>query len=234
MTKIYYLFALLLITSCESEQETYKYNQFRKQITPSGKYVIYDYSRYGSMAFSSDIAGTELFDIKDKFEEGKGLKINGAISEWISDDTLLVFNFKSNQDQPKDTFPVKVEYEKVGDFNIKTIYYGAANFGGRNIYEFDSVRTSNDLIYLRLVGNKKRKRTITFPLGATTIKTKGDTIVHIEVATRLSKNMDFVYKNKDGSMTTGLPGIGTTDYDLTPTKTILKKGLNPNKIFWEE
>ena len=233
MTRFFFLLAFLIFSSCDSEQEAYKYYKFRKQITPSGKYVIYDYARYGAMAFSSDISGTELFNINDKFEEGKGQKINGALSEWISNDTLLTYNFKSNLDQPKDTFPVRTEYKKVGDFFVKTISYGAANFGGRNTYEFDSVRTTKDLIYIRLADNKKR-RTIEFPLGATTIKTKGDTIIHIEVATRLSKKMDFVYKNTDGTMSTGLPGIGTADYDLTPTKIILKQGLNSNKIFWEE
>jgi len=235
MKKLYYLFSILLIVSCDnqSEKQLYNYYKFKRQLSPSGKFVIYDYARYGAMSFSSDISGTEVFDINDKFEEGKGQKINGAISEWITDDTLLVYSFKSNIDQPKDTFPVKTEHYKVGDFNIKLIYYGAANFGGRNSFEFDSVKIYNNSIWLRLVDNKKIKRTNSFPLGAVTIKTKEDTIIHIEVDNRLSKYMDFVYKNKDGSISTGLPGIGTTVYDFTPTKTILKQGLNTKKIFWE-
>ena len=44
--------------------------------------------------------------------------------------------------------------------------------------------------------------------------------------------MDFVYKNPDGTFSTGLSGIGTTDYEYKPNKVILKQGLNKNKIFW--
>ena len=233
MTKSLLFFSLILITACESEQGTDQYYRFKKQITPSGKYVIYDYAR-GGAAYSSNIGGTELFNINDKFEEGKGQKINGAISEWISDDTLLCYNFKSNLDQPKDTFPVKTELNRVGDFIVKTVYYGAANSGGRNSYDFDSVRTTKDLIFIRFLAGKKIKRTRVFPLGATTIKTKGDTIVQIDVETRLTKDMHFVYTNPNGTVSTGLPGIGTTDYEYKPSKIILKQGLNPKKIFWEE
>ena len=50
----------------------------------------------------------------------------------------------------------------------------------------------------------------------------------------LTKNMDFVYKNFDGTFTRGLPEVGTTLCDLTPTKKISPKGLNKRKIFWEE
>ena len=64
--------------------------------------------------------------------KAKGQKIEGAICEWISNDTLLAYSFKSHLDQPKDTFPVKTQLNKVGDFIVKTIVYGAANSGGLN------------------------------------------------------------------------------------------------------
>ncbi|GEO02781.1 hypothetical protein AAE02nite_04450 [Adhaeribacter aerolatus] len=73
-----------------------------------------------------------------------------------------------------------------------------------------------------------------FPLGATTIKTKADSIVHIAVDTRLEKSMNFVHKNPDGTFTSRLPEVGTTWYDLTPIKRISPNGLNTRKIFWEE
>ena len=219
--------------SCEEKKEKFEYNQFRKQITPGGKYIIYEYSRYGPMAFSSDISGTELFKIDEKFEEGKGHRIDGSICEWISNDTLLVYNFKSNLEQPIDTLPINTEYSKIGDFIIKTIFY-KSNSGGRAIYTFDSVKTTDKLILIRVIENNKKKHFISFPLGGTTIKTKSDSIVHIEISTRLSKSMNFVYKNKDGTFTGGLPDVGTTWYDLTPAIKISPKGLNTKKIFWEE
>lgn len=228
------IFVILLLSSCSEQIEKYDYYRFRKQITPSGKYVIYDYARYGAMAFSSDISGTKVFKIDEPFSEKRGEKINGAISEWISNDTLLVFNFKSNLDRPKDTLPTNIKYRKVGDFIVKTVSYGAANFGSRFISDFDSVRTTDDSIFIRLVTDNKKRKALSFPLGETTIKVKYDSIVHISVDARLHKSMDFVYKNKDGSFTSGQPGIGTTWYDLTPTKKISPKGLNKRKIFWEE
>ncbi len=223
----------LIILSCTEKEEKVEYHQFRKQITPSGKYVIYDYARYGPMAFSSDIYGTELFKLDEKFEEGKGQTIDGAICEWISNDTLLVYNFKSNLEQPKDTLPIKTEFSKLGDFIAKTIFY-KSNSGGRAIYEFDSVKTTDKSIIIRVITNNKKKHFISFPLGGTTIKTKSDSIVHIKVSNRLSKNMNFVYKNKDGTFTGGLADVGTTWYDLTPARKISPKGLNERKVFWEE
>ena len=202
-------------------------------MSPSGKYVIYDYARYGPMAFGSDITGTELFEIDQKFVEGEGEKISGAISEWISNDTLLVFNFKSDLKQPKDTLPIKTEYSRLGDFVVKTLFY-KSNSGGRDIYDFDSVATSSDSIFVRVLSNKKGKQILGFPLGATTVKIKSDSIIHIEIDGRLIKSMSFVYKNPDGTFTTGLPEVGTTWYDLTPTKNISSKGLAKRKLFWEE
>ena len=85
-----------------------------------------------------------------------------------------------------------------------------------------------------MVTGDRKNETLCFPLGATTIKTKGDSIIHIAVDTRLNKSMNFVYKNKDGTFKSGLPEIGTTWYDLTPAKKISPKGLNKRKIFWEK
>ena len=232
--KIYkFLVLTLILTACGNETvEEYEYYRFAKQVTPSGQYVIYDYARFGPMAFSSDISGTELFEIDNKFEEGNGIEIDGSISEWLSNDTLLVYNFKSYLKQPKDTLPIKSECKKLGDFTLKTVYY-KANSGGRAIYNFDSVSTTNDSIFIQTIQQDNRREIISFPLGGTTIETTRDSIIQITVNTRLTKNMSFVYKNPDGTFTSGLPGIGTTWYDLTPTKRIDPKTLNEKKIFWE-
>ena len=227
------IITISLIYACGSDEvEQYEYYRFERQVTPSGKFAIYDYARFGPMAFSSDVSGTELFKIDEEFKEGKGTEINGSISEWLSDDTLLVYNFRSDLKQPKDTLPIKTEHSKLGDFTVKTVYY-KANSGGRAIYDFDSVTTTSDSIFIRVLSDKEGKQILRFPLGGTSIKAKPDSIIHIAIHTRLSKNMDFVYKNPDGTFTSGLPGVGTTWYDLTPTKKISPKPVNDKKIFWQ-
>ncbi|GEO02780.1 hypothetical protein AAE02nite_04440 [Adhaeribacter aerolatus] len=81
MIRILYLFLItVLFSSCSEQKEVYEYYRFGKQITPSGKFVIYDYARYGPMAFSSDISNTELFRIDEEFKEGEGQEIDGSIS----------------------------------------------------------------------------------------------------------------------------------------------------------
>jgi len=224
---------IVLLSSCGEQKEEYEYYRLGKQITPSGNYIIYDYARYGPMAFSSDISGLKVFRINEEFKEEEGELIDGSISEWISDDTLLVFNFESDLKQPRDTLPIKTEFEKVGDFVIKLVYY-KSNSGGRAIYDFDSVTTSSDSIFIRTVSDKQKREILRFPLGGTTIKTKSDSITHIEISTRLIKSMNFVYKNPDGTFTSGLPEVGTTRYELTPIKRISPKELNTKRIFWDE
>ena len=222
-----------LLVSCSEPVETYEYYKFRRQITPSGKYVIYDYARYGPMAFSSDISGTELFKIGEKFVEGNGKKIDGEISEWLSNDTLLVYDFKSDLAQPKDTLPISTIHYNRGDFIVKTVYY-KSNAGYREIYKFDSLSTTNDSILIRVVSDKNKKQFLRYALGGTTIKINANLLTKIEVAGILDKSMDFVYKNKDGSFSTGLPEIRNTWIEFMPTKQISPKTLNKSKIFWEE
>lgn len=224
----------LIFDSCTGDQkEKFEYYRFRKQLTPSGKYIIYDYARYGSMAFSSDILGTEVFEANETFDEGEGESLNGSISEWISDDTLLVYNFRSDLNQPKDTLPIKTEYQNIGDFIIKYVFY-KSNSGSRAILDFDSVSTTKDSIIIRTVSEKKEKRLISFPLGGTTVQVDSDSITHVEVSTRLHKSMDFVYKNSDGTFTANLPHVGTTLYDLSPIRKISPSLIQETKVFWEK
>lgn len=227
-------FICLFVSCSDSEPvEKYEYFKFRKQITPSGKYVIYDYARYGPMAFSSDIYGTELFKVGEKFVEGKGKKINGELSEWLSNDTILIYNFKSDLKQPKDTLPINTTHYRLGDFVVKEIFY-KSNASGADTYKFDSVSTTNDSVFLQVVSKKDKRQILRFPLGGTTIQTKSNSITKIEVAGRIYKGIDFVYKNEDGSFSTGLPEIGNTWIEFTPTKQISPKPLKRTKIFWAE
>lgn len=222
----------LLFNSCAEDKEKFDYHQFRKQVTPSGKYIIYQYARHGGMSFSSDIEGTEVFKSNQLFEEGKGHRIEGEISQWLTNDTLIVYNTFPNQKQPKDTLPIKTEFSAVGDFIVKTVYYTPNSFG-RGIYTFDSVKTTDTSIIIRVLVNKNKKSFLSFPLGGVTIKTKNDSIFNITVAARLTKSMNFIYKNPDGTFTSGLPEIGTIWYELTPIKKIQYQQPLHYKIFWE-
>ncbi|NVK73289.1 MAG: hypothetical protein HWE24_07405 [Oceanospirillaceae bacterium] len=239
MNTFKFIFLSLIITACgnngaetPNNSEPREYYRLAKQVTPSGKYAIYDYARLGSMAFSSDITGTEVFPSDAIFIEGDGIKIDGSISEWISNDTLLVYTFNSELERPKDTLPILIEYKECADFIIKSVEY-KINSGGRWISDFDSVFTTQDSILIRTVNRDGAKKMIGLPLGATHIESTADSIIHIVIYTRLYTHMDFIYHNEDGTTTRGLPGVGTLLYDLTPTKKINPNGLNERKVFWE-
>ena len=158
------------------------------------------------MAFSSDKTGIEVFSINDNFEEGEGESIDGVISEWISEDTLLVYNFNYGLKQPLDTLPINVEYKEIADFVVKTFYY-TTNSVRRIISDFDTVSTTKDSIRIRIVSKNNEKEIISFPLGGTTIKAESDSIKYIEVSARLRKSMSFIYKNQDGTFTKDLPEV---------------------------
>ena len=233
MTKyIMLIITFFLFESCSENNEKKEYLKFSKQITPSGKYIIYKYTSAGSMAFSSDNSRTEVFQINDKFEDGTGVEIKGEICEWISNDTLLVYNFNSKLKQPKDTFPIKTEYKKVGDFTVKTLFF-MTNSSGANNYTFDSVWTSENNISIKFNSTPTRQNVRVFPLGSVRITTNSDSIKFIEIFEGISKSMNFTYLNKDGTTSRGLPNIGTTWFRYTPTKKISPLKLNTKKIFWE-
>ncbi len=227
MIRLIFLPITFFLCSCGGQKENFEYSGFRKQVTPNGKYIIYDYSGPGKMAFSSAITGTEVFEADQVFEEGKGKPIKGLISEWISNDTLLVYKFDFDTGQPKDTLPIKTEFEKVGDFVIKQVFY-KSNSGSRCTPKFDSIAITKDSITVRLID----KKIISFPLGGIVIQVKSDSIHHI-LATKLVKGMDFSVKNSDDTYTDNLPRVGTLRYELTPVKEIVPM-KQEKKIFWEE
>ena len=233
------LFLIIGITSCACDGfqnpkkgKELEYYAFSKQITPNGKYAIYNYARYRKMSFSSDIKGMEIFDINKEFKERKGKAINGLIGEWISNDTLLVYCFDFYSGQPKDTLPIKTEFEKINDdFVIKRVSY-KANSATRISPKFDSVFIKNDSIIIHRILDKNERKLISFPLGGVKILVKSDTIYKI-TTTQLHKTMDFSIKNPDGTYTDDLPQVGTITYEFTPIKKVFisKRG---EKIFWVE
>jgi len=260
--KILYLFAIALLlflslkgcVSCAKWLRNGFHSEPRiiKQITSSGKYIIYSYTKFGG-AFTSDINGIKLFKINEKFKEGKGIDLDGNIFEWISDDTLLVYNISLKSEeisQPKDTFPIKTTFKTVGDFTLKTDYYISNSFMRVNIRNFDFVSTTKDSIFIRTVKEKEidiinnaklygkvafyngEDGIFKFPLGSVRITLKSDSIINIS-ASKIKKGMDFELLNPDSTYTTGLPRISIVSFDFVPTKKISTEGLNERKIWWE-
>ncbi len=222
----------MLLCACGAPGEPPQYYRFRKQLTPSGKYVIHDYARNGAMAFLPDVSGTEVFRVNETFREGEGEPIHGSIGEWISDDTLLVYDFSYRLKQPGDTLPIKTEFTKVGDFTVKTVFYKSNSVVGANDI-FDSVYASKDSIFIRLASGEERSL-LALPLGGTHVDVKGDSIYAIDIATSVRKSMDFERTHPDGTIETGLPRIEVAGYYLTPLKKISPAVLPEKKVFWNQ
>jgi hypothetical protein len=222
----------MLFNSCSGQQEKAQYYRFSRQLTPSGKYVIYDYAREGKITFFPDVLGTEVFGINQAFEEGQGEGMDGSISQWISDDTLLVYDFTYPLKQPRDTLPIKTQLDKVGDFIVKKVFYKSNSRTG-STYSFDSVYASKDSLFIRLLPQEEG-RLLTLQLGGTHVKVKADSIYAIEIQTRMHKSMDFERTFSDGTTQTGLPRIEVESYYLIPIKKISPSLLPEKKVFWEK
>ena len=228
-----FIILILFASSCVPNENELKYNEFAIQKSPNGNYNIIKYRRSGAMAFSSDIIGTELFEVNKEFKEGKGRRINGIVSEWISNDTLLVYNFNTNLDQPKDTFPIKTQIDKFNDLVIKTEYYRPNSWGG-NTYSFDSIWTNNHGVSIKFKYTDTKFNVRTYPYGAVTITSKDKIIESVEAFAGIRKSMNFVYKNPDGTFSTNLPGIGLTTNNYKPIRKIDIRELEKSKIFYQE
>lgn len=219
MKNLFLLIILIVsISSCidQNKNEQYDYYHLTRQITPNERYYLYDYARYGAMAFSSDISGTELFNMNQSFNEGEGIRIPGIIGGWISKDTLLVYDFKSNLEQPQDTLPIKIEYQKIKDIVLKIENY-KLNSAGRSPFKFDSLSICTNSI--KIFGIGKNKLNKIFRLGSVVARGKGDTLSRIDIAV-LEKDMDFVRMDKYGNNLTNQPGVGMNHFEFTPNTKI--------------
>lgn len=222
----------MLFNCCRWQQEKAQYYRFSRQLTPSGKYVIYNYAREGKIAFFPDVSGTEVFGISQAFEEGQGERIDGSISQWISDDTLLVYDFTYPMKQPRDTLPIKTQLDKVGDFIVKTVFYKSNSTTNSN-YSFDSVYASKDSLFIRLFPQEEGML-LALPLGGTHVNVKDDSIYTIEIQTRVHKSMDFERTFSDGTTQAGLPRIQVEGYHLIPINKISPTLLPEKKVFWHK
>ena len=125
---------LLLLLSCQENVEQSEYYKFNRQLSPDKKYYIYEYARYGPMAFSSDISGTRIMSIAEKFSEDAGEDLSAQIGAWISKDTLLLYDdFESGW--ASDTLPIGIKYDKFENIVLKRVSYKSIG-GGRAPYTF--------------------------------------------------------------------------------------------------
>ena len=216
------LVLIILLPSLTSCYRTRDYIELSKQTSLDGLYDLYYYHRYGLMAFSSDVVGLEIYKKGRKFREGNGFKLpTGIFGKWISNDSLLLYQFDMTSAQPKDTLPNKVEYVYYKNLKIKIEHY-RINSTGLDFYIFDSLMTDSRFLYLNRTDDDKGQNQLKFPLGPITIKTINDTLSNIEIVV-LKKDMDFFYKEQNGNTLTGLPGVGVVVYQCTPSRKIYSK-----------
>ncbi|AOM77698.1 hypothetical protein BFS30_11265 [Pedobacter steynii] len=190
-------------------EESFVY--LNRQITPNGKFYIYDYSIWGPMAWSLETRGTVLLGKDKPFDPGAAEVIDGSVAKWISYDSLLVYSYKKGA-KAKDTLPLNVSYKKYDGLIIKTETY-APGGGGAGYLSCDSVEFGK--LYIRLHGVNQPKKTVTYPLGPISVTIINGLVEKIHVE-RFSKYNEYV----SDPLATGLEA---DNYTYTLTKPINAK-----------
>jgi hypothetical protein len=140
-----------------------------------------------------------------------------------SKDTIIINGFeKSGIDA--DTFPSRVEYEKVGDFTIKRVFYrSSVNGGGSMDYACDSLYMSDGKIVILKIkdedGNLKLERMV-FPPGPITIYSNSGIVSKLEV-----DNLDKYYNSDNKAM------VLSAGFTFIPSKSVLIRDLGETGYF---
>ncbi|WP_353723117.1 hypothetical protein [Dyadobacter sp. 676] len=200
-----------------------EYYELTRQLTPDKRYYIYHYARYGGMAFSSDITGYRLLEKEERFAENAGKKFPYGLGGWQSKDTILI----NELEQPgidADTFPSRVEYETLGDFTIKRVFYKSSINGGRSMdYVCDSLYVSNGKIVILKIRdeeeNLKLERMV-FPLGPVTIYSNNGIVSKLEI-----EDLDKYYNSDNKAM------VLSTSFTFIPNKSVLIRDLGETGYF---
>ncbi|ADB39260.1 hypothetical protein Slin_3249 [Spirosoma linguale DSM 74] len=209
----------VLLLSCQENVEQPEYYKFNRQLSPDKKYYIYEYARYGPMAFSSDISGTRIMSTAEKFSEAAGEDLSAQIGAWISKDTLLLYDdFESGW--ASDTLPIRIKYDKFDNIVLKRVSYKSIG-GGRAPYTFDSLRVSAGKLQFFGVDSVKSK-SLTFSLGSITLRQQADSINRIDV-----------YEVKKWYNAANEPMVTLETYEFIPTRKISPKNLGTVGIFME-
>ncbi|WP_090078298.1 hypothetical protein [Halpernia frigidisoli] len=227
-----FVFFALIIIGCKEKplseiKKENEYYLFKKQISPNEKFDIFKYCRNGTFAFSGDICGTFIREKGESFSENNNYKIEGNIKFW-ENDTLSINRFDSSLNQPRDTTG-KISYEKFKDLTLKIYTYGSINSSGIKKYSFDNFKiTKKQLCFenIKSIMGEPLKDNC-FDLGNIEIINSTNGLKEI-IIERISKSMDFKYRNSDGTITENLPEIKVLDLHLIPTKKI--KIMNIEKL----
>ncbi len=209
---------ICIVSSCEESKITREdYTQLERQVTLNGKYNIYQFSRMGAMAFSSDISGLRLFKKNEVFSESKGHSINGHIGSWLSKDTLELIRFTETLEQPKDTI-AEVSYEKLLDLTFKVKTYRSVNSSSMIEYYFQDFKIQNNKIQFSQIETKlglPLSKEIVFSLGNIKMVSAKDTLSNFIIST-VKTSMNFTYHNADSTITKNLPEVGFLEIYLYP------------------
>ena len=224
MKIIPFIFFFFLLIGCKDKvlseiKKENEYYLFKKQISPNEKFEIFKYCRNGTFAFSGDICGTLIKEKGESFSEKNNYKIEGNINSW-KNDTLSINRFDSSQNQPRDTIG-KISYEKFKDLTLKIYTFGPINSSGIKKYGFDNFKINKKQLCFENIKSIMGEplKDSCFELGNIEVINSTNGLKEI-IIERISKSMDFKYRNSDGTTTENLPEIKVLDLHFIPAKEI--------------
>lgn len=190
-----------------------------RQITPDGRFYIYDYSIWGPMAWSLETRGLILLKKDEPFDLDAGEKIDGLIAGWLSRDSLLVYRYKKGA-AAEDTGPLEISYKKYDGLVLKTETYSAGG-AGAGYLNCDSVEFGE--FYIRLHGVNQAEKTVTYPLGPISVTVDNGMVQKIHVE-RFSKYNKYALNPLKS-------GLESDNYTYTLTKPINVRLFNRPGIY---
>lgn len=223
--------------ACVDQPENYRYDHFRRQLTPDKKHYIYDYQRSGCFVTSNEIFGRRLIKIREAFKENAGLDVGGVIDHWQKD-TLIIHTYRRDYEQPRDTFVVKTEYEPYDGIIIERIYEQPIAGGGiEDEIDFDSTKVENNQIKFygaksKFDNKKSDSRNMSFPSGEVTVYSDSGYVTKIGIDKQF-KSMKFSRINESGKRLFNQPEVLINTYEFIPRKKINANSLGEIGIFKE-
>lgn len=203
LLKTFYLLVAIscLLHSCAPSEEKLTREDFEyvnRQLSPNGKFYIYDYSKWGPMAWSLETKGTLLLKKNERFALDAGEVIDGEVAAWLSPDTLLVFK-QVKENGLLDLAPQGITFKNYDGLVIKTERYLTGG-GGSGYLDCDSVEFGK--LSITLHGINDEVKTIKYPMGHITTTTYLGMVdkIHVEWYTEsnnftLDKNSETIESN---------------------------------------